>query len=162
MLMPDSLNLPQRAIVDDKGVPSRWFASLLKETIDNNAALANLTGNLDNIDDGATRVGFLPSERTKLGAIEDNATADQTSAEILALWESETSLDDADLVVRDGTRSFTGPVQFPIYTVASAPSAGAAGRVIYVANGDAGSPCLAVDNGFNWLRVTLGATISPT
>jgi hypothetical protein len=52
--------------------------------------------------------------------------------------------------------------KFPVYTVAGAPAAGTAGRVIYVSNGDAGSPCLAVDNGANWLRVALGAAISAT
>ncbi len=45
------------------------------------------------------------------------------------------------------------------YTVATAPSNGTTGRVIYVSNGDSGSPCLAVDNGTAWKRVALGATI---
>ncbi len=46
------------------------------------------------------------------------------------------------------------------YTVSSAPTNGTTGRIIYVSNGDSGSPCLAVDNGTNWKIVALGATIS--
>ena len=46
------------------------------------------------------------------------------------------------------------------YTVSNAPPNGTTGRVIYVSNGDSGSPCLAVDNGTNWKIVALGATIS--
>ena len=45
------------------------------------------------------------------------------------------------------------------YTVSTLPSH-SAGRLIYVSNGDAGSPCLAVSNGSNWLRINLGATVS--
>lgn len=37
-----------------------------------------------------------------------------------------------------------------------------AGIVAYCSNGDSGSPCLAVSNGTNWLRVPLGAAISAT
>jgi hypothetical protein len=47
------------------------------------------------------------------------------------------------------------------YTVATLPSAADYTRgVVYVANGDSGSPCLAVSNGTNWLRVALGAAVS--
>lgn len=48
------------------------------------------------------------------------------------------------------------------HTVANAPSASTqgAGTVIYVSNGDAGSPCLAVSDGTNWRRIALGAAIS--
>ena len=47
------------------------------------------------------------------------------------------------------------------YTVTTLPSH-AAGRLIYVSNGDAGSPCLAVSNGSNWLRINLGSAVSAT
>ena len=53
--------------------------------------------------------------------------------------------------------SFSGPVASangfiaPTYTVATAPAVGAAGTVIYVSNGLAGAPCLAVSNGTNWI-----------
>lgn len=105
---------------------------------------------------------FTDAEQTKLSGIETSATADQTDAEILAAWESESSLDADNLVLINGSRAFTGAVQLLSTTVSGAPAAGTAGRVIYVSDGDAGSPCLAVDNGTNWLRVSLGAAISAT
>lgn len=37
-----------------------------------------------------------------------------------------------------------------------------AGNLIYVSDGDAGSPCLAVSNGTNYLRISLGSAISAT
>jgi len=53
-------------------------------------------------------------------------------------------------------------VQLPVYTVAQATSLSGinAGQVIYVSNGDSGSPCLAVYSAGAWKRVSLGATIS--
>jgi hypothetical protein len=66
-----------------------------------------------------------------------------------------------------GTSSFSGPVnsaagfvgdlvgavKLPAYTVATAPSASAAGAgaTIYVSNGAAGAPTVAVSNGTNWI-----------
>ena len=48
------------------------------------------------------------------------------------------------------------------YTVAEANALGdvQAGDVAYISDGDGGSPCLAVHNGTNWLRVALGSAIS--
>jgi hypothetical protein len=34
--------------------------------------------------------------------------------------------------------------------------------MIYVSDGDGGNPCLAVDNGTNWVRVNLGSAVSAT
>ena len=48
------------------------------------------------------------------------------------------------------------------YTVATLPSNGTAGRIVYVTDGDGGNPCLAVDNGTNWVRVNLGSAVSST
>ena len=45
-------------------------------------------------------------------------------------------------------------------TVSTLPSNGTTGRMIYVSDGDGGNPCLAVDNGTNWLRVNLGSAVS--
>lgn len=46
----------------------------------------------------------------------------------------------------------TGSIQVPTYTVATAPSAaGLAGAVIYVSDGLAGDPCLAVSDGTIWV-----------
>ncbi len=42
----------------------------------------------------------------------------------------------------------------------AAISSAAAGQVVYVSDGAGGSPCLAVYNGSNCLRITLGAAIA--
>lgn len=58
------------------------------------------------------------------------------------------------------TGNVTGAVQLPAYTVASAPAAtGLTGTVIYVSNGLAGAPCVAVSNGTNWISPA-GTTIA--
>ena len=50
------------------------------------------------------------------------------------------------------TNGFTGAVTLPEYTVASAPSAtGLNGMLIYVSNGVAGNPTVAVSDGTNWI-----------
>lgn len=47
------------------------------------------------------------------------------------------------------------------YTVATVPAAAShTGKLIYVSNGAAGSPCLAYSNGTDWLRITLGAAVA--
>jgi hypothetical protein len=53
-------------------------------------------------------------------------------------------------------------VQLPAYTVAQANGLGnvAAGQVIYVSNGAAGSPCLAVYSGGSWRQVAIGSAIT--
>ena len=48
------------------------------------------------------------------------------------------------------------------FTVSTLPANGTTGRMIYVSDGDGGNPCLAVDNGTNWLRVNLGSAVSAT
>lgn len=55
-----------------------------------------------------------------------------------------------------------GVVQFDTtYTVANLPSAAQhKGALVFVSNGDAGSPCLAVSDGTNWKKIALGATVS--
>lgn len=51
--------------------------------------------------------------------------------------------------------------RFKAYTVANAPSAsGVSGKLIYVENGDSGSPCLALSYNDQWKRITLGTNIS--
>lgn len=57
---------------------------------------------------------------------------------------------------------FSGAIQVPTYTVASAPSASAAGAgtLIYVSNGAAGSAILAFSNGTDWKRSDTGGTIA--
>ena len=48
------------------------------------------------------------------------------------------------------------------YTVGTLPTNGTTGRIVYVSDGDGGNPCLAVDNGTNWVRVNLGSAVSST
>jgi len=74
-----------------------------------------------------------------------------------------------------GTTTFSGPVnstngfvgditgaaKLPTYTVATAPSAvtAGAGTAIYVSNGRAGLPTVAVSDGTNWIS-SAGITIA--
>ncbi len=54
--------------------------------------------------------------------------------------------------VGDVTGDVVGLVQVPTYTVATAPSAASiAGTIIYVSDGLAGAPCLAVSDGTDWI-----------
>lgn len=53
-----------------------------------------------------------------------------------------------------------GSIKLPAYTVASAPAAtGLTGTLIYVSNGLAGAPCVAVSDGTNWISPA-GTTIA--
>lgn len=47
------------------------------------------------------------------------------------------------------------------YEVATVPDATKhTGSIIFVSNGDTGSPCLAVSDGTDWLRIVLGAAVA--
>ena len=48
---------------------------------------------------------------------------------------------------------FIGDIKVPTYTVATAPSASSAGAgtIVYVSDGLAGAPCLAVSDGTDWI-----------
>ena len=68
------------------------------------------------------------------------------------------------VLITGGTINNCG-IQSPIlqlysYSVSVVPINAPAARLIYVTDGDGGSPCLAVGNGTAWKRVALGATIS--
>jgi hypothetical protein len=55
-------------------------------------------------------------------------------------------------VTGDVTGDVVGLVQVPTYTVATAPSAASiTGTIVYVSDGLAGSPCLAVSDGTDWI-----------
>jgi hypothetical protein len=55
---------------------------------------------------------------------------------------------------------FVGSVQLPTFTVASAPAAtGLTGTSIFVSNGRAGAPTVAVSDGTNWIS-SAGVTIA--
>lgn len=51
------------------------------------------------------------------------------------------------------TGNVVGSVTLPTYTVTSANALASkpAGQIIYVSNGLAGAPCIAVGNGTNWI-----------
>ena len=57
-----------------------------------------------------------------------------------------------------------GRTQLTVYTVATLPTGGTEGELIYVQDGDAGSPCLAVLDGLGDYKVvsTLGSTVDDT
>ena len=61
------------------------------------------------------------------------------------------------------TNGFVGDIKVPTYTVATAPSASSAGAgtVVYVSDGLAGAPCLAVSDGTDWISPA-GTAISAT
>lgn len=61
------------------------------------------------------------------------------------------------------TGAVTGVVTLPTYTVttANALTPKTAGKIIYVSNGLAGLPCIAVGNGTNWISPA-GTAISAT
>lgn len=52
-----------------------------------------------------------------------------------------------------------GTLQVASYSSSNLPSAGTSGTVIFVSDGDGGSPCLAIDNGTDWLISSLGQAI---
>jgi hypothetical protein len=61
------------------------------------------------------------------------------------------------------TGNVAGTVTLPTYTVTSANALATkpAGQIIYVSNGLAGNPCIAVGNGTNWISPA-GTAISAT
>jgi hypothetical protein len=61
------------------------------------------------------------------------------------------------------TGNVAGTVTLPTYTVTSANALATkpAGQIIYVSNGLAGAPCIAVGNGTNWISPA-GTAISAT
>lgn len=66
-------------------------------------------------------------------------------------------------VTGDVTGNVTGFITLPTYTVTSANALATkpAGKTIYVSNGLAGAPCVAVGNGTNWISPA-GTAISAT
>jgi hypothetical protein len=60
-----------------------------------------------------------------------------------------------------GSKAIAKSHTLSTYTVATLPSAAAHnGRLIWVSNGNAGAPCLAVSNGTAWLRIIPGTAVA--
>lgn len=60
------------------------------------------------------------------------------------------SLSDLGKVL-DELATPTGPVKLATFTVATLPAAADySGQIVYVSNGQAGTPCLAFSDGTNW------------
>ena len=87
-----------------------------------------------------------------------NATSASSARTNLGLGTIATQASNS-ISITGGTMSGV-IITLPSYAVSSLPTAGTAGRVVFCTDGDSGSKCLAVDDGTNWKRVSLGATVS--
>ena len=87
-----------------------------------------------------------------------NATTASNARTNLGLGTIATQASNS-IAVTGGTMSGV-LATLPSYAVSALPSAGTAGRIVFCTDGDGGSKCLAVDDGTNWKRVALGATVS--
>ena len=59
-----------------------------------------------------------------------------------------------------GTVNISQSLQIGSYDGDNLPTIGTSGRIIYVTNGNSGSPCLAIDDGSDWKVIALGNTVS--
>jgi len=59
-----------------------------------------------------------------------------------------------------GTVNISQSLQIGSYDGDNLPTIGTSGRIIYVTNGNSGSPCLAIDDGSDWKVIALGTTVS--
>ena len=87
-----------------------------------------------------------------------NATSASAARSNLGLGTIATQASNS-VSITGGTMSSV-LITLPSYNVAGLPAAGTAGRIVYCTDGDSGSNCLAVDNGTDWKRISLGATVS--
>ena len=87
-----------------------------------------------------------------------NATNASSARSNLGLGTIATQASNS-IAVTGGTMSGV-LITLPSYAVSALPTAGTAGRIVFCTDGDSGSKCLAVDDGTDWKRVALGATVS--
>lgn len=65
------------------------------------------------------------------------------------------------IAARQAADTHDDGAELPIFTVAQLPSAAAnVGRMVRCSNGASGQPCVAMSNGTNWLRISLGAAVA--
>jgi hypothetical protein len=112
-----------------------------------------------------TAVNTIISERNTNGGVallDGTGAISSTAVPALQQPLGVLTLDPTSTVVKieDILRLETRTVA-QLTTFATSPGA-SPGDVAYCSNGAGGSPCLAVYNGTNWLRVALGAAISAT
>ena len=93
------------------------------------------------IANGGTNANSASNARSNLGlgtmAVQNEGNVDITGGEI------------EDTVIR-----------LKVYNVAGVPSASTAGKLIWVTDGNSGSPTVAVSEGSNWKVIAFGASIS--
>lgn len=154
------------------------FASITSQTITGDGSTDTFT-----LDQTATAAGIIVSTN---GVVQQPAVAYTVTGNQITFAEAPISSDTIDVrftsavttvnsitntsgsntisVLDNGVAdvSTVQSLQLPSYTVtqASALANVANGQIIYVSNGDSGSPCLAVYSVDNWKRVALGANIA--
>ena len=87
-------------------------------------------------------------------------------ANVVSAIQFQTPTGGRKQIGQQGTRMFCElPFKLPVYTVAEAealPEETVAGSMIYVSNGLAGAPTLAISDGTNWKTASTNANISAT
>lgn len=162
--MSQEINVPipsSRPLTNQDGTPTREFRELLNPAAIVGNQLSEFSGDSDDITEGNDNLFLTPADQTKLDGIEAGAEVNVQSD-----WDENNSSDDSfiqnrpvNIITADGSQAMTAPFELAESTVANLPT-GTTSEIIYCTNGDAGSPCLAVYNGTNWLRVVLGAAVS--
>lgn len=108
-------------------------------------------------------IRFIASNTSVISAVSDasgNTTVEANNSIITLAVASSTIAEITTNEIFNISNAHS--LQLPVYTVtqANALSNKTAGQIIYVSNGDGGSPSLAVYNNSDWKVVALGSTIS--
>jgi hypothetical protein len=78
----------------------------------------------------------------------------------MALKKGQVSTSNANAAIAAAVADYQ-PKTGNTYTVSTLPAAASnVGRVVYVSNGSAGSPCAAISNGTVYKVIALGATVA--
>ena len=114
------------------------------------AARADAAGLADSANDWrVTTGGQISLVPTTLGGISQPAN----------VWTANGLIHDG----RVAATTYSGIIAPKSYTVATLPAASThAGQMVHVTDGDAGSPCFALSDGTDWLRIAAGAAVSAT